>query len=119
MKKLTLLTISLALLLPMAATAATENNCERSGKFAGHRDRGQMQQQQTPLSLEEIEVLAQARALRKLGSGATAVVTPQETGGYLIELKNAAGETLHSHSVSESGYPERRHQHRKGALPAS
>ncbi|MBE0506941.1 MAG: hypothetical protein IBX50_09525 [Marinospirillum sp.] len=120
MKKLTLLTLSLALLLPIAATAATENNCERGGKFAGHRDRAQMQQQQQdPLTLQEIEVLAQAQALRRVGTGATAEVTPVNEGGYLITIKSATGETVQSYQVTESGRPESRHQHRKGAMPAS
>lgn len=119
MKKLTLLTLSLALLLPMAAIAATENNCERGGKFTGHRDRAQMQQQQDPLTLQEIEVLAQAQALRRVGTGATAEVMPVNEGGYLITIKSATGETVQSYRVTESGRPEPRRQRPVGAVPAS
>lgn len=120
MKKLTLLTLGLALLLPLTATANTEKNCEREGKFAAwHKDRPHRMQQQDPLSLQEVEVIAQAQALRRLGTGATATVTPDSESGYLIEIKNAAGETVHRYKVTDSGRPEHRRQRPAGAVPAS
>ncbi|SFX20524.1 hypothetical protein [Marinospirillum alkaliphilum] len=130
MNRMTLSALALALALPLTAlplTALAETRaeaagktCERGEKRQGWQERrAARQQEQSPLNLQEIEVMAQARALMMLGSGATATVTPLNEGGYQVEMKNAAGETVRTHQISESGRPEPRRQRPAGSTPAS
>lgn len=131
MNRMTLSALALALALPLTAlplTALAESQTEKSAaktcergekRQAWQERRAARQQERAPLNLQEIEVMAQARALMMLGSGATATVTPLNEGGYQVEMKNAAGETVRTHQISESGRPEPRRQRPAGSTPAS
>lgn len=110
MKKLTLTALILSLALPVAALA--DPGCEprekvRDGRHAEHQ-RERPARDLSNLTQQEIQTLAQGRALMLLGTGATAEVTPRAEGGYQVELKNAAGETVRSHSLNADGRPEHR-----------
>jgi hypothetical protein len=105
------LVVGLMFISPASLIAATEDKrssppcadkVERGERMQAYREKRESIQ----YTAEEIQKMAEAAALRHLGSGATARVESLDSG-YQVTLIQADGEEAHSYKLNTAGWPER------------
>ncbi|MDR9468490.1 hypothetical protein [Marinospirillum sp.] len=105
------LVVGLLFLAPASLMAATEDK-RSAAPCAGKMERGERMQayrekrESIQYSEEEVHKMAEAAALRHLGSGATARVESLDSG-YQVTLIQADGEEVRSYPLNAAGWPER------------
>jgi len=105
------LVVGLMFISPASLMAATEDK-RSSSPCAGKMERGERMQayrekrESIQYTAEEIQKMAEAAALRHLGSGATARVESLDSG-YQVTLIQADGEEVLSYPLNAAGWPER------------
>ena len=105
------LVVGLMFISPASLIAATEDKrssppcadkVERGERMQAYREKRESIQ----YTAEEIQKMAEAAALRHLGSGATARVESLDSG-YQVTLIQADGEEVLSYPLNAAGWPER------------
>jgi len=90
-----------AVLAPLAANAG-EHRHEREHE---HRWGGAYMNDRKPYTEAQIKVLAEAYALRRIGSDAKVTVTPGKQGTYKVSVTDGKGNLLRETRLNEYGFP--------------
>lgn len=105
-KTFAMTTLLTSLLVAPLVHAAEGEACSRHGdkRMEHHR---MMKTHDTHYSAAELQVLAQAKALRHVGPGAQAVVEAAEEGTYKVSVRDAQGNLLREVVINHFGQPLR------------